>query len=127
MPYALHASVCTRIISSPLPGGPPGARDPRADGCCGRQELLDAHDALQGKWRDASKEVALQSQRYIEELRTEKARLEARNKELNNKLATVLVEKAGSASMSDQHERQMARLRVLLDAAEKRAQVGGVA
>ena len=84
------------------------------------QELLDAHDQLQGKWREASKEVAVQSQRYIEELRVEKARLEARNKELNSKLATVLVDQAGTTSMHDQHERQMARLRVLFDAGEKR-------
>ncbi len=30
------------------------------------QELLGAHDDLQGKWRKASKDIAVQSQRCIE-------------------------------------------------------------
>eukprot|EP00802_Teleaulax_amphioxeia_P007743 Tamp_07750.p1 GENE.Tamp_07750~~Tamp_07750.p1 ORF type:complete len:743 (+),score=282.72 Tamp_07750:215-2230(+) len=85
-------------------------------------ELLGAHDKLQDKWREASRNMASQSQRHITDLREQVGRLEERNRELNDKLAHALAANASSTARTLQQERAMERLRMLLDAAEKRAE-----
>ena len=82
--------------------------------------LLDAHDKLQSKWREASKEMATQSQRHIQELRENVSRLEERNTELNKKLVTVFAERANALASLEKNERSLERLRMLLEASEKR-------
>eukprot|EP00960_Hanusia_phi_P023430 691858-Hanusia_phi.AAC.1 len=82
--------------------------------------LLDAHDKLQSKWREASREMATQTQRHIQELKENIARLEERNNELNKKLVTVIAERANALANLEKNERSLERLRALLEASEKR-------
>lgn len=84
--------------------------------------LLDAHDQLQGKWRAASKEMATQSARAVEEARAANVRLERRCQELNEALVSALSDKAASVAHEEQQDRTVMRLRQLLEASEKRAQ-----
>ena len=85
-------------------------------------QLLAAHDKLQDKWREASREMAQQSQRHITDLKEEVSRLENRNRELSDKVSDVLGSSASTAAKAQQQDRALERLRMLHDAAEKRAE-----
>ena len=77
-------------------------------------QLLVAHDKLQDKWRQASRDMAAQSQRHITDLREECGRLEARNRELNDKLGGAL---AATASSSAKTLQQVGRVKIVVGVA----------
>jgi len=60
------------------------------------------HTHTQDKWREASRDMASQSQRHITDLREEVGRLESRNRELNDKLAHTLASNASSSAKMQQ-------------------------
>ena len=66
--------------------------------------------------------MAAQSQRHITDLKEEVSRLENRNRELSDKVSDVLGSSASTAAKAQQQDRALERLRMLHDAAEKRAE-----